>query len=399
MIETAVSLLAWFCFVGAALGILQAAIGSRLVRRFAGARGGDPAHRPPVTVLKPLHGDEPLLEVALASVCAQRYPNFQVVFGVGNAADPALRAVHRVRERFPDCDIAVVIDPARHGRNGKVGNLINMLPAAKHDLLVISDSDVHVAADYLDRLVAALELPGTGLVTTVYAGLPSSRGWASRLGAAQIAYGFLPGALMARALGRQDCLGASMMLRRETLNRIGGLPALVRHLADDNVLGQLVRRQGLSVRLAHTVPATTVPEETLSALFSHELRWARTIRALAPVSFLLSAVQYPVWWAALGAALAGCGTVPLVAFGVVWASRAMFAHRIDRALALHIPDLAFRVPVWLLPMRDAMSAVVMVASYAGRRVAWRGDAMDADGGVRTHPVPPSRPAYAAQESC
>ena len=99
----------------------------------------------------------------------------------------------------------------------------------------------------------------------------------------QINHYFLPGALLARAMGRQDCLGATMMLRRETLERIGGFAALVNHLADDNVLGRLVQRLGLTVALADTVPATTVPETTLRALWRHELRWARTIRALVPV--------------------------------------------------------------------------------------------------------------------
>ena len=108
-------------------------------------------------MLKPLHGDEPLLEEALASVCRQNYPALQVVFGVQDAADTALPVVRRLQARFPGCDIAVVVEPDGHGANRKVGNLINMLPAAKHDVLVIADSDVHVAPDWLRRLVAALE--------------------------------------------------------------------------------------------------------------------------------------------------------------------------------------------------------------------------------------------------
>ena len=126
----------------------------------------------PVTVLKPLHGDEPLLEEALTSVCRQVYPALQVVFGVQDAADTALPVVRRLQARFPDCDIAVVVDPRGHGPNRKVANLINMLPAAKHDVLVIADADMHVAPDWLHRLVAALEEPGVGLVTTVYTGVP-----------------------------------------------------------------------------------------------------------------------------------------------------------------------------------------------------------------------------------
>ena len=197
-----------------------------------------------------------------------------------------------------------MVDATRHGRNRKVGNLINMLPAARHEVLVIADSDLHVQPDYLDRLVAAMEPPGVGLVTTLYAGLPVERRIPPMLGAAQITHSFLPGALLARAMGRQDCLGATMALRRDTLTRIGGFQALVEHLADDNVLGRLVQGVGLSVALADTVPLTTVPERRVADLFRHELRWARTIRRLAPVPFAASVLQYPIFWALLAVILA-----------------------------------------------------------------------------------------------
>jgi ceramide glucosyltransferase len=355
-------------------------------------------------VLKPLHGDEPLLEEALASVCQQDYQAWQVVFGVQDAADTALPVVRRLQARFPDCDIAVVVDPTGHGANRKVGNLMNMLPAAKHDVLVIADSDVHVAPDWLRRLVAALEVPGVGLVTTVYVGLPlppapsrkgrgsslcngetppplAGGGWgegsqslSSTLGALHINHYFLPGALLARAIGRQDCLGATMALHRQTLERIGGFPALVNHLADDNVLGRLVQRLGLRVALANTIPATTVGETTLRALWRHELRWARTIRALAPLPFAASVLQYPLAWAALAVLLAGAAPWSLAWFAAAWGLGAAAARGIDRALAL-----ANRTPLWLLPLRELMSVAVMAASYAGRRVDWRGHTLEAEG--------------------
>jgi ceramide glucosyltransferase len=190
----------------------------------------------------------------------------------------------------------------------------------------------------------------------------------------QINHYFLPGALLARAMGRQDCLGATMMFRRETLERIGGFAALVNHLADDNVLGRLVQRLGLTVALADTVPATTVPETTLRALWRHELRWARTIRALVPVQFAASVLQYPLVWAALAVLLAGGAPWSLAWFALAWGLRALAARRIDRALAL-----ANRTPLWLLPLRELMSVAVMLASYAGRQVDWRGHTLQAEG--------------------
>ena len=365
------------------IGLLQVLVAAQLVARFARARRSAPSWRPPVTVLKPLHGGEPLLEDALATICRQDYPQWQVVFGVGDASDPAVAVVRRLQSRFPACDIALVIDPTFHGRNRKVGNLINMLPAARHDVLVLADSDVHVRPDYLDRLVRALAEPGVGLVTTVYAGLPATRALPAINGAIQITQGFLPGAIMARAIGRQDCLGATMCLRRRDLVRCGGLRGLVDHLADDNVLGRRIRGLGLRVGLADTVALTTVPEDNHAALFRHELRWARTIRALEPAGFAASAMQYPLAWALLTALLSGGELWSFGLFAIAWLLRAAAAIRVDRALVTEwkgekIAALAFCCPVWLLPARDLLSMAVMVASYGGRQVDWRGYGLHAD---------------------
>jgi len=357
---------------------VQAVLGWALARRFAAAPlPGPPQTPPPITVLKPLHGAEPLLEEALASLCRQDYPDFQIVCGVQDPADPALAVVARLQARFPERDIAVVVDPTPHGANRKVGNLINMLPAARHDVLVIADSDVHAGAGYLSGISATLARPGTGLACVLYVGLPAGRGLAALLGAGWINHIFLPGALLARALGRQDCLGASMALRRETLAAIGGLAALAEHLADDNRLGRLVRARGLDVALAAPVVATTVGETGLAALWRHELRWARTIRALEPVGFAASILQFKLVWAALALAAApGVTTAGLVA--AIWAAGALAARGTERALAPRAPEgLAFFAPVWLLPLREALSVAILIASYLGNRVDWRGHALSA----------------------
>jgi len=374
---------AWLAGIALALsavGIVQAMIGwiavALLADRVAIARRGrapPPDALPAVSILKPLHGDEPMLEEALATVCRQNYPVFQVVCGVNVAGDSALPVIQRLQARFPRCDIAVVADPTLHGLNRKVGNLINMLPAAKHDVLVIADSDIHAPADWLRRLATALDISGVGLVTAVYTGLAGEPPLPVRsLGALQINHNFLPGALIARAMGRQDCLGATMMLRRETLDQIGGLQALVDHLADDNVLGRLVQRLGLKVALADTIPATTVAETTPAALWRHELRWARTIRALEPLAFAGSVLQYPLAWALLAFLLSGGSLWFMLWFAAAWGLRALAAHGVDRALAI-------RSPLWLLPLRELMSVAVMAASFTGHRVEWRGHTLQAEG--------------------
>ena len=348
-------------------GLLQAVVGWWAVGRYCKQQVIATDWAPPITILKPLHGDEPMLEQALASFCDQDYPVFQIVFGLDDAADPALHIIRRLRTRFPHIDMDIVIDPAQHGVNRKISNLINMYARAKHDILVMADSDIHAPTDYLRQLVTGLSNNGVGLVTTLYAGLGASATLAARLGTAQINHSFLPGALLARHLGRQDCLGATMAIRRETLESVGGLQSLVHHLADDAVLGRLVTARGHKVALAKTLPATTVPEMRISHLFAHELRWGRTIQSLAPVGFALSSLQYPIFWATLAVTLSGLNPWAVALLIVVWLGRAAAMSGIDAALGL-----ATAVPIWLLPLRDLLSVTVILASYGGSEVAWRG---------------------------
>ena len=361
----------------AALGALQSFAGLAALRRFI-ARAPAPAGAlPPVTILKPVCGDERLLEEAIASFCTQAYPSFQLVIGAQDANDPALAIARTLQTRYPDVDIAIVINPALHGANRKISNLINMLPAAKHDLLVFADSDLHVRPDYLTQVVTTLLSPGTGLVTTICAGEAALPGFASRLGASHISHSFLPAALLAVALGRQDCLGNTMALRRDTLERVGGLHALVDHLADDNVLGSLVLRQGLAVRLAATLPVVTVQERTLGAVWQHEMRWARTIRALVPGAFALSILQYPCFWALIAVAASGGAIKPVALLAAVWLSRVLVAAGIDDSVRFWRARPAQPVAPWLLPLRDVMSAAEIIAAFANDEVVWRGHRMRA----------------------
>ena len=359
-------------------GIGQALMGWQQAQRFAATKPTATGDLPPLTLLKPLHGDEPLLEAALASVCAQDYPCFQVIFGVQRADDPAIAVVERLKARFPEHEIDLVIDPTPHGSNRKVANLINMYRVAKYDHIVIADSDLHCAPDYLRRVAVEFGAPNVGLVTTLYAGLAANQAMPAVLGASTINHSFLPGALMSRALGREDCLGATMALHRDTLSRIGGLQALAGHLADDNVLGQLVRGLGLNIRMATTVPSTTVPETSFRALFSHELRWSRTILSLVPLEFAASAIQYPLVWAIPAWAFASAGGYFLYGeelFLFAWFGRILAATGIDGALGLVATGRATKAPIWLLPLRDLLSMAVFLASYASDTVEWRGNIM------------------------
>jgi ceramide glucosyltransferase len=340
--------------------------------------------RPAISILKPLCGDEPLLEEALASFCRLDYPDYQLVLGVQDPADPALAVVERVRRRWPAVDITVIVDPMVHGPNRKVSNLINMLPAARHDVLVFADSDLHVPPDYLLRLGDALCRPGVGLVTTLSTGRPASATLASALGCMQISHCFLPSVLLSRLLGRQDCLGTTMALHRRTLALAGGLPGLLHHLADDAVLGRRVLALGLTVALAPVITATTVSEAAFPALWAHELRWARTMGALEPLAYCFSLLQYPLFWLGL-AVLLGRGEAWLAAlFGTAWAARGAGVLVVWRVLRRTPGAGGRRAAAWaacLLPLREALSVAVVIASFWGDEVTWRGHVMHADDGT------------------
>jgi ceramide glucosyltransferase len=355
------------------MGLLQGLAGLIAVRSFMRRPVRRCPKTPSVTILKPICGAEPFLEEALASFCVQSYPApVQIVIGAHDGADPALHAARRVKSRFPSADIVLLADPARRGVNGKIANLINMLPYAKHDILVIADSDLHVDRDYLRRVVAELMVPGTGLVTTLPGAEPATRTLAAHLGTAHLAHTFLPSALLAQALGRQDCLGGTMALSSTTLNRIGGLPAIADDLADDNVLGRKVLSLGLGVRLANTLPSVTVQETSLRALWQHELRWGRTIASVAPISHAACLVQYPLFWACAAVLVSAGASWSLLTLAIAWAGRAMLVRTIEASLAKRRARPVPRMPVWLLPLRDVLSVALIAASFCGDTVVWRG---------------------------
>lgn len=364
-------LFAWALLAGSALGCLYLWYACHAVARFC-SRVAPPlpaGAAPPVSILKPLHGEDAALAENLRSFCRQDYPAFQLVFGVADAGDPAVAVVQALMAEFPSRDIALVVDPRRRGANFKVANLGNMLPAARHPILVIADSDMRVGPSYLAEVVAPLleggAMPAAGLVTCLYRGVSTGGLW-SDLASLHINHGFLPQAVVAERIGRgAGCFGATMALRRATLDAVGGFEALSDELADDHELGQAVRRSGQAVMLSPRLVDNIVGEPGFAALYRHELRWARTIRLAAPAGFAGSVITHPVLLALLATAL---GALPLAApamLALALLSRWLAARRIDRALGLAPRSL------WLLPLRDLLSFIVFLASFLGRNVAWR----------------------------
>ena len=332
---------------------------------------------PPVTMLKPLCGAEPETYDYLRSFCLQAYPTFQVIFGVSDPDDPAIAIVQRLQREFPASDLKLVIDRRQHGSNRKVSNLINMMPLARHDVLVISDADVRVESDYLARVVAPLSLPDVGIVTAGYRGKSRSNPW-SKLGSLFINEWFMPSVYVAAAFGsRSFAFGTTIALRRQVLNAIGGFNAIANQLADDYRLGELTRRLGLRTVLSDVVVETCVVERSFADLVSHELRWLRTIRALRPLSYCFCFITFGVPTAALGALLAGGHLPALVMLALTVIARLMLHAQVDKSRWAVGELLA-------LPVRDSLSFGLWAWSFVTRRVQWRDDqySVSSDGSVR-----------------
>ena len=328
----------------------------------AGGGGGLPA----VTLLKPLCGVEPETYECLRSFCAQSYREFQVIFGVSDAADPVIAIVRRLQEEFPHRDLQLVIDRRLHGSSRKVSNLINMMPAVRHEYLVLSDSDVRVGEGYLAKVVAPLTDPEVGVVTCAYRGVPR-RGMWSRLGAMYINDWFMPSVRVAAMTGsRAFAFGATIALRRSSLAGIGGFATIADQIADDYRLGELTRRIGLKTILSEVTVDTYITERSFADLVRHELRWLRTIRAVRPVGYGFSFVTCSVPVALIGALL--CGDVP--------AGRSVLAITAAARLMLHLKTRqksAGVAQLLMLPCRDAMTLMLWTWSFATRRVHWRED--------------------------
>ena len=344
--------------------------------RFARRPIVTPAERPPVSVLKPLHGAEPGLYDNLRSFLDQDYPEMQVVFGVRHRADTALPIARALIRENPGLDIDLVIDPRAGGSNLKVANLENMLPAARHEILVLADSDMRVDSRYLAIVTEPLQDPQTGLVTCLYKGVPDGGFW-SRLGAMHINFTFLPSALAGEAIGvGGGCFGATIALRREVLERIGGFARIRNELADDHRMGSAVRGLGLSTVLSPYIVDNRVTEPNFASLWRHELRWARTSRAMAPAGFAGSVITHTVPLTVLAAAAFGPNTTAwwfvLVSLLLRWLTAGIIARR----LALPVGGL------WLLPLRDALSFVVFLGSFFGRSVLWRDQLFRVEAGGR-----------------
>ena len=336
---------------------------------------------PGISIFKPLKGTDPEMYDSFRSHCVQDYPEYEIIFGVSEADDPALELVKRLNQEFPQHAIRMMVCEQKLGANIKVSNLAQMAREAKYDILVVSDSDIRVPSDYLRRVVAPLSDSNVGLVTCLYRGVASGT-LGSRLESLGISTDFIPGVLAARAIegGIRFGLGSTLAFRRQDLQTIGGFESFADYLADDYELGKRIAAVGKEVKISDVVVETFLPRYKMREFLHHQLRWARTVRDARPWGYVGLGLTFGLPWAllAVAAALGASWTWVLliavltmrlgVTFVVGW--RVLR----DRQAITMIP---------LLPVRDIVALLVWLVSFAGHTVVWRGDRFELKKGKLT----------------
>jgi len=381
MMATAVEIATTLLTVGGLVYMLLALTGARQFghdcRRIAAAQANAPGFAPDVSILKPVKGVDARMYAGLASHCRQQYAGrFEILFGVGSADDPAVEEIARLRREFPQCDIRLIVCPQRLGTSGKVSNLIQMLPEAKYEYLLINDSDIHVSPRYLTRVMARFGGERVGMVTALYRGRTAAEGealtlWA-RLEALAISTDFAAGVLAARRLedGIHFGLGSTLAMSRAALAAAGGLEPLVDSLADDYELGARIAQAGFHVELCGEVVETAVPAYGLRGFCQHQLRWARTLRDARRWGYLGLGITYCIPWAVLNCVASGFALWSFTLLSLVVLARVAVALSVGIGV---LGDAQVLRDIWLLLLRDFFGLGFWAWSFASDTIVWRGE--------------------------
>ena len=330
---------------------------------------------PPVSILKPLKGVDPHMSAGLVSHCEQIYDGpFELIFGVSSLDDPAVAEVERLQQAYPAHAIRLVLCPERLGTSGKVSNLVQMLPYAAYEHIIINDSDIRVSPSYLSGVMRYFADSAVGLVTAPYLGCTDSKGttvW-GKLEALGISTDFLPGVLTARKLegGIRFGLGSTLAVSKVALAKAGGLEPLVDYLADDYELGRRIAQAGYRVELCGERVETTVPAYDFRGFWQHQMRWARSTRDSRRLGYVGLCLTYCVPWALATVVASGANlwSFTLLSFAVL----VRVAVALTVGVGILRDDQVLR-DLWLLPVRDLFGLLFWAWSYAGDTVVWRGE--------------------------
>ncbi|HMD76455.1 MAG TPA: bacteriohopanetetrol glucosamine biosynthesis glycosyltransferase HpnI [Terracidiphilus sp.] len=354
---------------------------------------------PGVSILKSLKEMDLGMIDAFRSHCRQTYAGeVELLFGVSSLADPAVAAVEQLKREFPAHSIQLIECPARLGTNGKVSTLVQLATHARHDYLLINDSDITVSPRYLERVMACFApapngqatagkpLAQVGLVTALYRGRAHGT-LPSRLEALGIATDFQAGVLLSKMIegGLHYGLGSTLAVSRNVLNKIGGLAPLVDHLADDYELGARVAQAGYRVALSPEVVETGIPAYGWRGFIDHQLRWARTVRVARPWGYAGLIFTHGLGWALLNVLASGLSPLSLWLLGLSFFLRLTLAMVVGAAV---LGDRQVLPGLWLLPLRDLVAMGVWVAGFAGNTIVWRGERFLLKDGKLEKPVRP-----------
>ncbi len=327
-------------------------------------------YTPPVTIFKPVRGKDADAYENFAGFCRQEYPDYQIIFGVRDENDLAVAIIRRLIADFPENDIELVISPNEIGYNAKVSNLQNMYAKAKHEMLLIADSDIRVEPDYLRRVIAPMQQERVGMSTCLYRG-SNARTFAALLEDIGVSSTFGPEVCSSRSLeGIAFAMGSTIVMRRDLLERIGGFPAVADYLADDFLLGNYTAKAGYEVVLSDCVVEHVSGTETFAAMLKHLMRWNRAIRASRPWGYRGLVVTYGTVTSLLAVFAWNFSSFALQLFAATIFIRFLPAFVIgvhglrDRMLARYF---------WLIPLRDLITFGVWVASFWGDEIEWRGE--------------------------
>jgi ceramide glucosyltransferase len=363
--------LRWGVLVLACCPLLYYAVAIDSARRWRRASAARPRREfaPPISVLKPARGLDRNAAAHFASFCRQDYPEYEILFGVAAADDPAIPIITRVAEEFPHLPIRLIVGAPEIGASGKVNTLCRLAREARHDLLVISDSDVTIPLGHLRAIAAPFADPRVGAVTCLYRGISDGNFW-SDLEAIGISTDFIPGVLVANRLeGMTFTLGATTATTRRSLVDIGGFEAFADYCADDYELGRRLAARGHVVVVADTIASTESAADDGVAFFRHQLRWAITMRHSRPLGYAgrVAFTQGLPW------TLAAVMLAPSATFAALYA----LAYLVSRGamawiLAGAVDDDTARRKLYLVPIADAFACAVSIAALCSNRINWRG---------------------------
>jgi ceramide glucosyltransferase len=328
----------------------------------------DPEFQPAITILKPICGLDAQVDENLTSFCQQDYPKYQIIFAVRDREDPVIDVVKKIIQQFPDVDIHLVVSDRIIGANLKVSNLANAVTAAKHEILLIADSDIRVGGDYLQRVIQPLKDESVGVVTCLYRSL--AQGWVTTLEAIATATDFHAGVLVSNQLaGIKFTFGSTIVIRKPVLEAIGGFGAIADYLADDFQLGYQPSKAGYKVVLSDYVVEHVLATSSLADAIQRQIRWGRCIRVSRPWGYLALLFTYGTVTSLLLLIAVGGSKLGWSLLAITWTMRLLMGWVVGVKL-LH--DMAAKKFLWLIPLYDLIRCVIWCCGFVGGTIEWRG---------------------------